>query len=168
MTTTHCTFSTVTWTTFVIHYYFFFVFNITVRNIMYSYQFSEAFRSFRTYVFKYLTELFVYLKNMSVSIHCTVCSYYVTYTFQSESTLYSCLNVKELLGRSRREIWSLSDCNGTRTHNHLVLKRTVNNLAKLAKWLSCIVSTYLCDRVWVHSETCMWYDRNIQSNAPYR
>ena len=34
----------------------------------------------------------------------TVCSYHVTYTFQSESTLYSCLNVKELLARSRREI----------------------------------------------------------------
>ena len=27
----------------------------------------------------------------------TVCSYYVTYAFQSESTLYSCLNIKELL-----------------------------------------------------------------------
>ena len=27
----------------------------------------------------------------------TVCSYHVTYAFQSESTLYSCLNVKELL-----------------------------------------------------------------------
>ena len=34
----------------------------------------------------------------------TVCSYHVTYAFQSESTLYSCLNVKELLARSRREI----------------------------------------------------------------
>ena len=38
-------------------------------------------------------------------------SYQVTYAFQSESTLYSCLNVKQLLARSRREIWSLSDCN---------------------------------------------------------
>ena len=28
----------------------------------------------------------------------------VTYVFQNESTLYSCLNVKELLARSRREI----------------------------------------------------------------
>ena len=37
----------------------------------------------------------------------------------------------------------LSDCNGTRTHNHLVYKRTLNHLAKLAKWLSCVVSTYL-------------------------
>ena len=27
----------------------------------------------------------------------TVCYYHVTYTFQSESTLYSCVNVKELL-----------------------------------------------------------------------
>ena len=30
---------------------------------------------------------------------------------QSESTLYSCLNVKEILVRSRREIWSLNECN---------------------------------------------------------
>ena len=34
----------------------------------------------------------------------TVCFYHVTYAFQSESTLCSCLNVKELLARSRREI----------------------------------------------------------------
>ena len=34
----------------------------------------------------------------------TVCSCHVTYAFESESTLYSCLNVKELLARSRREI----------------------------------------------------------------
>ena len=46
------------------------------------------------------------------------CSRHVTYAFQSESTLYSCLNFKELLARSRREIWSLSDCNWTRTQNH--------------------------------------------------
>ena len=37
-----------------------------------------------------------------------VCSYHVTYTFQSESTLYGCLNVKELLARNRREISQLS------------------------------------------------------------
>ena len=34
----------------------------------------------------------------------TVCSCHVTYAFQSESTLYICLNVKELLVRSRSEI----------------------------------------------------------------
>ena len=41
------------------------------------------------------------------------------------------------------DIWSLSDYNGTRTHNHLVCKRTLNHLAKMAKWLSCFVSNYL-------------------------
>ena len=34
----------------------------------------------------------------------TVSSCHVTYVFQSEFTLYNCLNVKELLVRSRREI----------------------------------------------------------------
>ena len=33
-----------------------------------------------------------------------VCFYHVTYEFESESTLYSCLNVKELLARNRRHI----------------------------------------------------------------
>ena len=39
------------------------------------------------------------------------------------------LNVKELLAQSRLHIWSLSDCNGIRTHNHFVRKRTLNHLA---------------------------------------
>ena len=77
-------------------------------------------------------------------VHLTVCSYHFTYTFHSESTLYSCLNVKELLARNRRNIGSLSDCNGTLIHNHLDRKRTLDHLAQLAKWLSCFVSTYLC------------------------
>ena len=34
----------------------------------------------------------------------TVCYYDVTYAFQSESTLYSCLNVKELIARNKRNI----------------------------------------------------------------
>ena len=33
-----------------------------------------------------------------------ICFYHVTYEFESESTLYSCLNVKELLARSRHHI----------------------------------------------------------------
>ena len=37
----------------------------------------------------------------------------------------------------------LSDSNWTWTHNQLVHKQTRNHLAKLAQWLSCIVSTYL-------------------------
>ena len=73
-----------------------------------------------------------------------VCSYHVTFAFQRESKLYSCLNVKELLARSWCHIWSLSDCNGTRTHNHLVRKRTLTHLVKLdslAKWLSVRLRT---------------------------
>ena len=35
------------------------------------------------------------------------------------------------------------DCNWIRTQNHVVLKWTLNHLAKLTKWLSCVLSTYL-------------------------
>ena len=71
--------------------------------------------------------------------------YHVTYELQSESTLYSCLNVKELLARSRRHIWTLSESNGIWFHNHIVLKRRHNHLAKLAKllvWLNGWVFVY--------------------------
>ena len=76
----------------------------------------------------------------------TVCSCHVTYGFQSESTLYSWLNLKELLAQSRREIWSLRDCNWTRTHSHLIRKVALNHFAKLAvmvwvKWLSVRLRT---------------------------
>ena len=63
----------------------------------------------------------------------------------NESTLYIYLNVKELLAQNRHHIWSLNECKRTRTHNHLVRKRTLNYLAQLTKWLSCVVSTY-CTR----------------------
>ena len=35
------------------------------------------------------------------------------------------------------------DSNGILTHTYLVHKRTLNHLAKLVKWLSCVVRTYL-------------------------
>ena len=63
--------------------------------------------------------------------------------FQSQFTPYNCLNVKELLARNKRDIWILSDSNRIRTHNHLICKRTLNHLTKLAKWLSCVVTTFL-------------------------
>ena len=44
------------------------------------------------------------------------------YAFQIESTLYSCLNVKELFALNKHDICGLSDSNGIRTHNHLVRK----------------------------------------------
>ena len=77
------------------------------------------------------------------TVHLTVCSFHIRYPLQSQSTLYIWLNVKELLPRNRRNISRLSDCNGTRTNNHLVHKPTLKCLAKLTKWLSWFVSTYL-------------------------
>ena len=48
-----------------------------------------------------------------------------------------------LLSNISKLIEKLIDCNWTQTQNHLVRKRTLNHLAKLAKWLSCVLSTYL-------------------------
>ena len=73
----------------------------------------------------------------------TVFYYHVTYSFQSECILYSCLKVKELLARNRNDIWSLNDNYGIRTFNHLVRKRT---LFMPTKWLSVHLQT---KRLWV-------------------
>ena len=94
-------------------------------------------------------------------VHLFVCSCHVTGMFQSESTLFRCLNVKKLLTWSTREIWSLSECNWTWTHNHLVHKPTLNHLAKVPKQ---IVSLFIskqkvfyrryfkrcCNNVWLN------------------
>ena len=57
--------------------------------------------------------------------------------------ILSCLKVNELLAQDRHYIWSLIDSNGIRTQDYLLRKRTLNYLVKLAKLLSCAVSTYL-------------------------
>ena len=67
------------------------------------------------------------------------------YKFYSESTLHSCINVKDPFARNRRHTQHLSDSNGIWTHNHLDRKRTLNHLAKMTKWLSCVLSAYLYD-----------------------
>ena len=77
-------------------------------------------------------------------VHLTVFYYHFMNAFESESTLFIFLNVKELLAQNRNNIWSLSDSNLTWTQNQLVSKRTLNHLAKLTKWLSWVGSTYLC------------------------
>ena len=55
----------------------------------------------KDYVSNFFEETFMIKK---VKNNMTVCSCHVTYAFQSESTLYSCLNVKELLSRNKRDI----------------------------------------------------------------
>ena len=73
----------------------------------------------------------------------TVCSSHATYAFESESTFYSYLNVKELLAHNKHKIWFLSDCNWTGTDNQLVRNWTLHHSAKIAKWLSGVGNTYL-------------------------
>ena len=81
----------------------------------------------------------------------TACYYHVTYAFQSESTLYSCLNIKKLLAQNRRGISSLSDSNRIRTHNHLVHNETLNQLAKLDNnWaVLWVLALNICLNGWV-------------------
>ena len=97
--------------------------------------------------------------NVICQFQLTVCSYHVTYAFQSESTFYSCLNVKKLLARNRREIWSLSDCNWTRSHNHLVRKWTLNHLAKLARFSQTVsLQSFNFNSLsfWILREKSLW------------
>ena len=69
-----------------------------------------------------------------------------------------CLNVREVLARSRGHIWSLSDSNVIRTHNHLVRKWTLNYLAKLAKlWLSGWVFVYELSGCGFESRFCHFH-----------
>ena len=75
------------------------------------------------------------------TVHLIMCFYQFTYAFQSEFTLCSYLNVKELLARNRRDIGRLSDSNGIWTHNHLVCKKTFNCFAKLLRVHSLMFST---------------------------
>ena len=58
---------------------------------------------------KYFSLIYAWKKtlfNIFVTrVYLTVCSYHVTCTFQSESTLYSCLNFKELFAQKRCSIY---------------------------------------------------------------
>ena len=76
----------------------------------------------------------------------TVCYYHVKYAFQSESTLYSCLNVKKLFALNRRNISSLSDSNTIRTHSHLVrpLATTTGQMTELCCEYLSVWCIWLC------------------------
>ena len=100
-------------------------------------------------IFLHFSSLYVIIMSLMVSSLCyyhltygfiTVRYYHLTYVcFQSESTLHSYLNVKELLAQNRRDIWNLSDSNGIWTQKHLVPKRTPNHLAKRTITLSVLL-----------------------------
>ena len=94
----------------------------------------------------YLYSIFVWLCVIIMSHTC----------FRMNPHFIVCLNVKELLARSRCHILSLSDSNVIWTHNHLVHKRTLKHLAKLVKWWE----KYLLKRSLI-KHTCSWYDKLI-------
>ena len=100
----------------------------------------------------------------------TVCSYHVTQAFQSESALYSCLNVKELLIRNRRHSRRISDCSRTQIHNRLVCKQTLNHLAKLA--IVCLSGhlakpTFVCLSGCGFESCCSHLCKNILRSTMY-
>ena len=99
--------------------------------------------------------------------HLTVCSCHVTYAFQSESTLNSCLNVKEHLARHRREIWSFSDCNWVFVYelSGCGFKSSCSHLN--FRFRACFKQggpwhsgNY---RVWINPETRTWHYKNTQT-----
>ena len=108
---------------------------------MFSHCFSFIFACYHINCFK--ISVFCSEPIFLVKRHYTVCYCHVTYAFQSESTLFICMNIKELHAQNRLEIWSLSNSNGIRTHIHLFRRRIFNYLTWLAKWWSCFVTTYL-------------------------
>ena len=52
-----------------------------------------------------------------------LCYHHVTYAFQSASTLYICLIIKELYAQNRHDIWRLSYCKRTRICNNIVTEK---------------------------------------------
>ena len=98
--------------------------------------FKEHLRNHLLYSFSLAAKV-----NSKLFIVCMLLSCYIRFS-EPIHTLYF-LQCQEFLARNRRDIWSLSEYNETRTHNHLVHKGTLNHLVKPTKWLSCVVSSYM-------------------------
>ena len=80
-------------------------------------------------------------------------------------------DVKELLTRNRRDIWSLSNYNRNRLQNHLVCKRTLNDLALLET--PKIHSPFSC-KSWRSTKICrleiletLWFNPNMEIQIQY-
>ena len=110
---------------------------------------------------KIILKIHLQQKQMNIFLQ-TVCSYHVRHPFINDSALYGCLNVKKLLAPNRHNIWSLSVSNRTWTHNQLFRKQALKHSTKLAKWLSCVVSTYLYSAV-----DCMFLSCQVQFHCSH-
>ena len=107
------------------------------------------------YLTTYVPFTSVYQTQYICTMHLTVCSYHVTYAFQSESTLYSCLNVKELLAWSRQLfVYELSGCGFKSCCSHLNFRYRAC-FEHGVPWHS---GNY---RVWIHYKIHTWHDKNI-------
>ena len=78
----------------------------------------------------------------------------------SEYPFWSRLNFKELLVWNKDDVWKLISLNQFKIHNNFNCKRTLNHLEKLAKWVSCVLRTYLhgllfCLCAFVMLHTCI-------------
>ena len=101
----------------------------------------------------------------------TLCSYHVAYAFQSESTLYILLNVREPLSSNRCDIWSLSGCirlESTTTFftnkQSTIWRNWPNNWAEL-RVLICSVHLTVCSyhiTYCFHSESTLYICPNVK------
>ena len=85
-----------------------------------------------------------YLSVPFISLHVLVMSH--THFTVNPHSIFAWMSRNSLLKKgavSEGNIRSLSDCNWTQIHNHLVHKLPLIHLTKLANWLSWIVSSYL-------------------------
>ena len=78
------------------------------------------------------------------TVHFILYYYHVRYTFHNGSLFTSCLKNQGIPTQNRHDTWTVSVYNGTGTHNRLVGKWKHNHLENFTKWLSCVLSTYLC------------------------
>ena len=96
-----------------------------------------------------------------------LCTFIMSHTYFRVNLLCSCVNVKELLARKRRDIWRWIGCHGIQTHNYLASK-----LAKMVKWLNDYIS--LNGWVFFTSSMCFWigipfqWQREVVTNEPTR
>ena len=84
--------------------------------------------------------VFKYLSARCIWLHFIITSG-TSFRVNQQSIVW--VNVNDFLARTRHQIWSLVDGKELRTHSHLLRKGRLEPLAKLSKWLRCVVSTYL-------------------------
>ena len=80
-----------------------------------------------------------------------------------------CLNVKELLARKKRHIWSLSHCNGL-SQMHCTDKYSQENSIIWPAWLNGWVFIYELSGFWFESRCChlkFRYDTCFEQEVPW-